>query len=153
MYVRAKLLDCQYQSSYFSIQFNETYKSAPVKAFGFAKSKYCLEKFRRTALAGDWLVMRSLVMRKCSTKFHVLRGTQTHGSSVRGLINHSTHYCMATVINQPHNKPCIHKTQCNPLQPTLIRSMYINSLSLSLSLSLNTNFLNRIVYITAFSFD
>jgi hypothetical protein len=42
IYVRFKLLDCQYQSSYFTIQFNETYKPAPAKALGFAKSKYCL---------------------------------------------------------------------------------------------------------------
>ena len=76
----------------------------PSKAFGFAKSKYCLYKFRRTALAGDWLVMRSLLIIKLSTKFHVLRATQTHESSVRALINHSTHYSMATVISQPYNK-------------------------------------------------
>ena len=73
IYLRVELLDCQYQSSYYSIQFNETYKSAPAKAFRFAESKCRLEKFRGTALAGDWFVMRSLLMRKRSTKFHVLR--------------------------------------------------------------------------------
>jgi hypothetical protein len=147
IYLRFKLLDCQYQSSYFTIQFNETYNPAPAKTLDFAKSKYCLEKFLRTALAGDWLVMRSLLMRKRSTKFHVLTGTQKHDSSVRALKNHSRYYSMATVINQPYSKPCINETQCNSLQPTLIRSITINFLSL------NTNFLNRIVYITTFTFD
>jgi hypothetical protein len=55
--VRVNLLDFQYQSPYFSIQFNKTYKTAPDKAFGFAKSMYSLEKFRRTVLTGDWLVI------------------------------------------------------------------------------------------------